>query len=326
MLKPYRILATLLVSYLLHSGSVLAQEQETYRIGPEDVLSVTFWQQPELNQVVRVRSDGMVALPVIGETKVSGLTFEEAAERIVSKMSRYNRDVSQAVVQVTEFNSRKVFVTGRVVTPGPRGYESIPDLWTVLRDAGGPQPDADLSRVAVVLPSGTIQVVNLTAILSDGRADTLRPLIAGTAVDVPAKMVQGAMMPVEGITDREPVVFVTGAVIAPGPVPVKEHMSVHEAIAQAGGLGPTGDLKKVTVVSKGAPHPVSQSLDLRPNNTNRGSFDYEVQYEDIVIVGQKGGGWSTALPAAAAVAAIVTSVILVVDYFDQGSSGTNGVR
>jgi protein involved in polysaccharide export with SLBB domain len=48
-----------------------------------------------------------VALPVIGETKVPGLTPEEAAERIVSRISRYNRNVSQALVQVVEFKSRR---------------------------------------------------------------------------------------------------------------------------------------------------------------------------------------------------------------------------
>ena len=310
--------ALAMVANLLGTGVAFAQEQEAYRIGPEDVLSVTFWQQPALNQLaVRVRSDGMVSLPVIGDTKVGGLTTEEAAERIVSRMSRYNREVSQAQVQVAEFNSRKVFVTGRVMTPGPRGYETIPNLWTILRDAGGPQPDADLSRVAVVLPTGTIQVVNLTAVLADGKADTLKPLLPGTAVEVPAKLVPGAMLPVEGPSDREPVVYVTGAVLTPGPVPVKDNMSVHEAIAQAGGISPTADLKRVSVVSQGGGHPVSLALDLRPQTSARGAYDYQVQYEDIVIVGQKGPGLSNVWPAVAAMAAIVTSVILVVDYFDD---------
>lgn len=293
-----------------------AQEQEPYRIGPEDVLSITFWQQRDLNQVVRVRTDGVVALPVIGETKVGGLTTEEAAERIVSRISRYNRNVSQALVQVTEFNSRRVFVSGRVGKPGQLGYENIPDLWTVIRDAGGPMADADLTRVSVVQPTGTIQVINLTSILSAGKADTLPLLLSGTAVDVPAKLVPGATFPQESAGAREAVVYVTGHVTAPGPVPVKEQMSVHEAIAQAGGIGLDGDLKKVTVLSKASGRPVTHAFDLRPDAKDRGAFDYQMQYEDIVIVGQKGGGFVGTLPALAAVAAIITSVILVVDYFD----------
>jgi len=96
---------------------------------------------------------------------------------------------------------------------------------------------------------------------------------------------------------------------------------VHDAIAQAGGIGPTGDFKKVSVISQGSGHPVSLKLDLRPQATARGALDYQVQYEDIVIVGQKGGGLGAAVPIVAAVAAVITSVILVLDYFDNGGGG-----
>ena len=298
----------------LWSGNAPAQEQETYRIGPEDVLSITFWQQPDLNQIVRVRADGVVALPVIGETKVGGLTPEEAAERIVSRISRYNRNVSQALVQVTEFNSRRVFVTGKVGKPGRLTYEVVPDLWTVIRDAGGVLADGDLARVTVVLPSGSMQEVNLAGLLAAGKADTLKPLQPGTTVDVPAKLLPGSTYQSQGIGQREAIVYVTGSVVKPGPVSVKDQMTLFDAIAQAGGVAPTGDLKKVSVVSKGTDHPVSHVLDLRPETRSRGGMDYRVQYEDLVVVGEKSGGFGATLRDVAAIAAILTSLVIVVDY------------
>jgi hypothetical protein len=167
----------------------------------------------------------------------------------------------------------------------------------------------------VVQPSGTIQVVNLSAILTAGKADTLKPLLPGTTVDVQAKLVPGNTYASEDLGDREPLVYVTGHVVRPGPVPVKEHMSIHDAIAQAGGVAATGDLTKVSVVSKGVGHPVSHALDLRPQATVRGGMDYLVNYEDIVIVGQKGGGLSTALPWIAAVTGVVTTILLVIDRY-----------
>jgi len=306
--------------YLAWASVLSAQETDTYRIGAEDVLSITFWQQPDLNQIVRVRTDGIVALPVIGETKVAGLTTEEAAERIVSRISRYNRNVSQALVQVTEFNSRRVFVTGNVGTPGRQTYEVVPDLWTVIRDAGGPTETADLSKVAVVLPSGETMVVNLSAILSAGQADTLKPLLPGTTVDVPGKLVPGSTYRSAGLDQRDPVVYVTGHVVTPGPVSLEEQMTIYDAIAHAGGVGPTGDLKKVRVVSKGADHPVSFDLDLRPGTKSRGGMDYIVQYEDMVIVGEKGPGFTGVITTIGAIAAIITSMIVIADYVDNGGS------
>lgn len=314
-----RCLVTLLALFVLGVRPSAAQEQETYRIGPEDVLSITFWQQPDLNQLVRVRTDGIVALPVIGETKVAGLTPEEAAERIVSRISRYNRNVSQALVQVTEFNSRRVFVTGNVGKAGPLTYETVPDLWTVIRDAGGPTETADLSRVAVVLPSGNTVVVNLSSILAAGKADTLKPLQPGTSVDVPAEVAPTTTYRRESFDSRDAIVYVTGHVVTPGAVSVKDHMSVYDAIALAGGPAPTADLKKVSVMSKGLEHPVTYSLDLRPESRTRESMDYQVQYEDLIIVGEKGAGFGATIGTVAAIAAIVTSVIVVVDYFDRRS-------
>lgn len=315
-----RGLGFLWVLLTLPWASVAAQDQETYRIGPEDVLSITFWQQPDLNQTVRVRTDGIVALPVIGETKVAGLTPEEAAERIVSRISRYNRNVSQALVQVMEFNSRRVFVTGMVGTPGRLTYEVVPDLWTVIRDAGGPTQTADLSKVAVVSPSGSTQVVNLSAILASGKADTLKPLLPGTTVDVPAEVMPNNTYRPAGPDVRDPIVYVTGHVVKPGPVPVKDLMTIYDAIAGAGGLSPTGDLKKVQVVSKGGERSVTHALDLRPGTRSRGGMEYQVQYEDLVIVGAHGEGLSATIRTVAGLAAIVTSVIVVLDYFDRRSA------
>jgi len=311
------VLLAALASLALSTSAWAQHDGETYRIGPEDVLSITFWQQPDLNQMVKVRSDGIVALPVIGETRVAGLTPEEAADRIVTRISRYNRDISQALVQVAEFNSRKVFVTGNVGTPGRYTYEFIPDLWTVIRDAGGPTEVGDLSQVTVVSPSGTTLKVNLSKILASGKADTLPALIAGTTVEVPLERVASDTYRLEENQDRDPIVYVTGGVLTPGPVPIEGQMSIFDAVAKAGGFSPTGDPKKVRIVSKGVRGPVTYNVDLRTDKMSPMLMDYKMHYEDVILVGEKGPGTAAIIGTVGIALAGVASLIIVLDYLER---------
>jgi len=66
-----------IVNLIVFAGIAAAQE---YKIGPEDVLSVTFWQEPQLNTNVRVNQNGTIVLPVIGTITAAGLTPNELAE------------------------------------------------------------------------------------------------------------------------------------------------------------------------------------------------------------------------------------------------------
>jgi len=43
-------------------------------IGPDDVLAVNVWKEPEISQTVAVRPDGKISLPLVGEVVASGLT------------------------------------------------------------------------------------------------------------------------------------------------------------------------------------------------------------------------------------------------------------
>ena len=99
-----------LIVYLNVPGPGLT---EGYKIGLEDLIRITFWQQPELNTTARVTQDGKINLPVIGEVQAGGLTTEELSKTILEKISFYNRSISQATVTVIEYNSQKIFIRVR---------------------------------------------------------------------------------------------------------------------------------------------------------------------------------------------------------------------
>ena len=69
-IRLYRIL-TILILFIMAASPVTAQE---YRIGPEDLLQIEFWQDNSLDAEVRVRLDGKISLDIIGEVQAAGLS------------------------------------------------------------------------------------------------------------------------------------------------------------------------------------------------------------------------------------------------------------
>ena len=88
-----------------------------YVIGPEDVLGIVFWREPDLSGDVTVRPDGRITIPVIGELQAAGRRPEVLQTEIATAANKYISGVNVVVI-VRTINSRKVFVTGRVTAPG----------------------------------------------------------------------------------------------------------------------------------------------------------------------------------------------------------------
>jgi len=95
-------------------------DPKDYKIGPEDVLDITVWKNPELSRErIPVRPDGKISHPLINDITVSGLTAEqvraEVAKRLTAGAIIDNPEVS---VVVREIHSFKVSVSGNVRMPG----------------------------------------------------------------------------------------------------------------------------------------------------------------------------------------------------------------
>jgi polysaccharide export outer membrane protein len=106
----YRRLPFLAFSFLAAMVFSASASADEYIIGPEDVLQISFWQEPTLDQTVMVRQDGKITLSIIGEITAAGLTSKELAGKIVKDVSLYNKKISQATVTVIGFLSRQVYV------------------------------------------------------------------------------------------------------------------------------------------------------------------------------------------------------------------------
>jgi polysaccharide export outer membrane protein len=125
-----------------------------YRIGPEDVLAVSVWQNAELSRTVPVRPDGKISLPLVNDVQAAGLTPMELRESLIVKLREFMPTAEVSVV-VTEMNSFKVSVIGEVKRTERYRLRGPATVLDVLAMAGGFQDWANRDRIVVLrLKSG----------------------------------------------------------------------------------------------------------------------------------------------------------------------------
>ncbi len=275
---------------------VIAQDGEgAYVIGPEDVLEITFWQDPDLDAAVKVRQDGMISLDIIGEIRAAGKTTSELERTIVKQMSRYNKAISQAIVRVVEYGYNKVYISGAVLNPGKYTFEEIPNLFTIINEAGGITEFGDLSRVLIIRggpdDSGQVEVVNVAEAIAEGRLNDLPKIRPGDAIEVSRAP---AGLPARSLSVQpraKNIFYVMGEVTTPGALTYEENLDLLDAIALAGGTTELADLEKVRVVSKQGRHAQVLRVDLDKYSKTGAPARYLIQPEDNIIVGRRSRGF-----------------------------------
>jgi len=268
MKRIYSFITFVALILILLNIKAIAQE---YNIGPEDVLAITFWQQPQLNTNVRVSHNGTIILPVIGTITAASLTPTELATKIVDRISQFNRNISQASVVVVQYGSKKVYVTGHVLNQGKYAFEVIPDLWKIILEAGGPAETAMLTQVKIIrsgVDAGKIITVDLTEFLGDGDISKLPPIYAGDTIKIPGISIPttdtGTQSP-GGVTEtqiEEDIIYIYGQVVRPGGYRFTRNMDLLEAIIIAGGPSSAAKLNEVKVITRGNPYSSVATVDL----------------------------------------------------------------
>jgi polysaccharide biosynthesis/export protein len=290
---------------------------QDYIVGEEDLLDISFWQEPSLNTQVKVGADGKISLDIIGQIEASGRTCEQLQNDIVREISRLNKNISQATVRVIEYNFNFIFVIGQVNQPGKKTFEQIPDLWTVINEAGGLTQLGDLSRVTIIRggdQAGRIEVVNLAEALATGKLDQLPKLRRQDTIEIgraPGQVMAGE---VGTQTEKKNLIYVLGAVGNPGPVAYTENIDVMEALALAGGPTDVADLKHTHLVLKDGNYAQTIQFNLDKYVHSGRPARYIMQKEDLVIIpATRPGFFDTRLGQIATLMTAVSTVYLLYD-------------
>lgn len=120
-----------------------------YVIGPEDVLEVSVWKNPDLTREVNVRPDGKISLPLIGDVQAAGRTADELRKTILERVKEYQENAVVSII-VKTINSYKIYVLGEVMKPGLYTLKAKTTLLQAIALAGGFTQFASKNKIVVV--------------------------------------------------------------------------------------------------------------------------------------------------------------------------------
>jgi len=264
---------------LLGSFFVFAQEESQplqvndYRIGPKDLLEITVFGLPELNQTVRVSEDGSITMSLLGRVEVSGLTAQELEKKLASILDKQYTKEARVTVFIKEY--QKVSVIGAVGKPGMYELVGPTTLLQAIAQAGGLTAQA-VNEIFVYRrsPDGEQTIITISLEdLSNGNQDLNIELRPKDIITVPMDRIQN--------------VFVYGEVKTPGVIPYlsSKRITLLQAIAQAGGTTEWAKRTKVTIKRKDKKTGKEMKIPVNLKNLISGKVaDIVLEEGDVVIV------------------------------------------
>jgi polysaccharide export outer membrane protein len=231
-----------------------------YLIGSQDLLKITVIDEPELTNNYRVDSDGFITFPYVGRVLAGGLNPGDLQDRIKNMLSPAYIKNPQVRVEIDQYKSQSVMVSGEVRQPGKIPMTGAMSVLEALAAAGSPtsaasseltiarprkpgadQPDSEIVRINwkdLQLGKGTDVVLQDGDLLNIAKAQTF---------------------------------FITGQVRNSSSYVLEPGTTVEQAIAMAGGLSERGSDRRISATRtvKGRRVTISLSLSdfVQPGDT-----------------------------------------------------------
>ena len=161
-----------------------------YHLGPEDVISVEVFGQPNYSKAgIVVPPNARISYPLIpGGVFVGGKTVDEIAVEIEKKLDEYIIE-PQITVTLDKVGSARYSVLGKVKAPGVKVMNRRYNLYEAIADAGGIDKEGDKSRILLIRfdsKGGLTQMVFDMDKFMKGKAE-MPYLVPGDQIVVPEK-------------------------------------------------------------------------------------------------------------------------------------------
>lgn len=127
----------------------LQEPLDMFTIGPEDILEVVVWRNPDLTREATVRPDGMISLPLIGDVQAQGLTTPQLAKVITDRLKEYKENPTVSV-SVKQVNSYGIYIVGEVAKPAKYQLKANTTVLQAIAIAGGFTEFASKNQIQVV--------------------------------------------------------------------------------------------------------------------------------------------------------------------------------
>lgn len=210
---------------------------ESYVIGAQDQLSITVFEEPDLTGKYRVDSDGYFTFPLLSRVRAAGLTITDLQSSLTTMLRNGFLRSPQVRVEVDQYKSQSVFVSGEVRAPGKIVMTGTSmTLLEALAQAGSPTNAASNVITVTRRPEHAAEGSEPTIVrinrrdLEVGRSGHDLLLRDGDIINVP---------PAQRF-------YIAGHVRTPGFYVLEPGMTVQQAIALAGGLTDRGSDRGIT--------------------------------------------------------------------------------
>src|SRR4051812_11194698 len=206
-----------------------AAGSSSYMIGAPDQLLITVADEPELTGKFRVDNDGSFIFPYLGRVAAAGKTLAQLQASLTRDLANGYLKNPQVRVEIDQFKSQSVFVTGEVRAPGRiTMVGTTMTLLDALGQAGSPTPTASAQIVITRRGSGAKAAIEEIRVnrreVETGRAAQDFYLRDGDVIFVP----------------KADTFYISGMVRNPGSYVLDPGMTIEQAIALAGGLTDRG--------------------------------------------------------------------------------------
>ncbi len=249
---------------------------ERHRLGPGDQIDIELLGKGDGPVATFVGPDGRIYFQLLPGLQVWGLTLVETKALLERELSRYIRQ-PQIFLTLRAVHSRRVWVMGRINTPGIYPLDTPMTVLEAIAKAGGlftsrfsgtTEELADLHH-SFLMRRGQILPINFDRLIRGGDTAQNIYLEPDDFVYLPSSLASE--------------VFVLGAVVQPRAVGFKDQVTVVSAIANARGPSADAWLKHVAIVRGSLTEPKIGVVDYEAIVRGKAP-DVRLEPRDIVYV------------------------------------------
>ncbi|MFT4583115.1 MAG: polysaccharide export outer membrane protein [Gammaproteobacteria bacterium] len=266
------------------------KSSEPYRLGIQDVVSITVYEDAGLDIEQSVSPDGTLAVLSGPAISVDGKTLEQVRRLVAARIAtvvqdphvnvvveQYNSQplmLSNPIVNiiVQEYNSRRVAIIGAVETPGIVRLRTRGTVLSAVSEAGGLSVDADLSK-SIIFREGEVLPVNMERLFKYG--------------DITQNLTLEPHDTIFVASTRYNRLYVIGQVNNPGVISWEGSIRLIKAVAAAGGYTRDAEASQVLVIKDGLTQPTLHLVDAS-TITGDGAVENNIELDsgDVVFIPQ----------------------------------------
>lgn len=233
--KEFFVFIFLISSLILSEDKNLYfKEANVYYLGPNDILSINVYGEPQLSGDYEINEEGKIKFPLLGYVNVSGLTIQQVGEKIEKLLEKDYFVDAQVSLTVKEYKSFWINVIGEVKDTGKKYLKSNATILEVISECGGLTQGAG-DQITLKRPIGENS--------SEVHQLNLKDLTKPDNPNFNFKVKKGDTI----IIHPKPYFYIQGEVEKPGKYELVKDLTLLQAIALAGGTGKFANEKNIEI-------------------------------------------------------------------------------